>query len=110
MREASLRTQSSINSSSGALRRRVAKSRLAFPAGAGPEVSGRMKIPAAWLIEQSGFTKGYSAGGAGISSKHTLALVNLGGASATEILARRIGLQKKLKNSLEFNWRWSRRC
>ena len=58
-----------------------------FPAGAGPEVSGRMKIPAAWLIEQSGFTKGYSAGGAGISSKHTLALVNLGGASATEILA-----------------------
>jgi UDP-N-acetylmuramate dehydrogenase len=58
-----------------------------FPAGAGPEDSIRMKIPAAWLIEQSGFAKGYSAGAAGISSRHTLALVNLGGASAADILA-----------------------
>jgi UDP-N-acetylmuramate dehydrogenase len=46
-----------------------------------------MKVPAAWLIEQAGFSKGYSAGAAGISSRHTLALVNLGGASAAEILA-----------------------
>jgi UDP-N-acetylmuramate dehydrogenase len=46
-----------------------------------------MKVPAAWLIEQSGFAKGFSAGAAGISSRHTLALVNLGGASAVEILA-----------------------
>jgi UDP-N-acetylmuramate dehydrogenase len=58
-----------------------------FPAGAGPEDRGRMKVPAAWLIEQSGFSKGYSAGAAGISSRHTLALMNRGGASAAEILA-----------------------
>jgi UDP-N-acetylmuramate dehydrogenase len=58
-----------------------------FPAGVGPGDSGRMKVPAAWLIEQAGFSKGYSAGAAGISSRHTLALVNLGGASAAEILA-----------------------
>jgi UDP-N-acetylmuramate dehydrogenase len=58
-----------------------------FPAGARPEDRGRMKVPAAWLIEQSGFTKGYSAGAAGISSRHTLALVNLGGASAADVLA-----------------------
>jgi UDP-N-acetylmuramate dehydrogenase len=46
-----------------------------------------MKIPAAWLIEQSGFAKGYSMGAAEISSRHTLALVNRGGGSAAEILA-----------------------
>jgi UDP-N-acetylmuramate dehydrogenase len=40
---------------------------------------GRMKLAAAWLIEHAGFTKGYQAGGVGISSKHTLALVNRGG-------------------------------
>jgi UDP-N-acetylmuramate dehydrogenase len=51
------------------------------------------KVPAAWLIEQAGFSKGYALGRAGVSSRHTLALVNLGdrngqtGASAAEILA-----------------------
>ena len=56
-----------------------------FPAGAGsPE---QIKISAAWLIEKAGFTRGFRLGRAGISSKHTLALVNLGGATASEILA-----------------------
>jgi UDP-N-acetylmuramate dehydrogenase len=58
-----------------------------FPARPGAENAGRVKIPAAWLIEQAGFAKGYRMGGAGISTRHTLALVNLGGASAAEILA-----------------------
>ena len=53
-----------------------------FPAGA-----GQVKIPAAWLIEQAGFAKGYALGAAGISSRHTLALINRGGATAAEILA-----------------------
>ena len=53
-----------------------------FPAG--PEL---VKVPAAWLIEQSGFGKGYTLGAAGISSRHTLALVNRGGATAAQILA-----------------------
>ncbi|WP_058185728.1 UDP-N-acetylmuramate dehydrogenase [Terracidiphilus gabretensis] len=44
------------------------------------------KIPAAWLIEQAGFTKGSSRGAVGISTRHTLALVNRGGATAEEIL------------------------
>jgi UDP-N-acetylmuramate dehydrogenase len=56
-----------------------------FPAGA--ESAGRVKVPAAWLIEQAGFAKGYALGRAGVSSRHTLALVNLGGSSSTEILA-----------------------
>ncbi len=63
-----------------------------FPAGSGPEDAGRSKIPAAWLIEQAGFTRGYMLGAAGVSSRHTLALVNRGkdgrgGATAAEILA-----------------------
>ena len=49
--------------------------------------SGMVKVPAAWLIEQVGFRKGYAMGAAGISSRHTLALVNRGGATAAEILA-----------------------
>jgi UDP-N-acetylmuramate dehydrogenase len=57
-----------------------------FSAGAGMENQGKVKIPAAWLIEKAGFKKGFAIGAAGISSKHTLALVNLGGAQASEIL------------------------
>jgi UDP-N-acetylmuramate dehydrogenase len=63
-----------------------------FPAGTGAENLGRVKVPAAWLIEQAGFAKGYALGAAGISSRHTLALVNLGdrngrsSATAQEIL------------------------
>jgi UDP-N-acetylmuramate dehydrogenase len=53
-----------------------------FPAG-----SGTVKLPAAWLIEQAGFAKGYRLGDAGISTRHTLALVNRGSAAAAEILA-----------------------
>jgi UDP-N-acetylmuramate dehydrogenase len=45
-----------------------------------------VKIPAAWLIENAGFSKGFVHGNAGISSNHTLALVNRGGATAQEIL------------------------
>jgi UDP-N-acetylmuramate dehydrogenase len=56
-----------------------------FPAGPGPENAGRVKLSAAWLIEQAGFTKGYARGAAAISSRHTLAIVNRGGANAAEI-------------------------
>jgi UDP-N-acetylmuramate dehydrogenase len=56
-----------------------------FPAGAQNE--GMVKLPAAWLIEQAGFAKGYALGAAGVSSRHTLALINRGGASAAEVLA-----------------------
>jgi UDP-N-acetylmuramate dehydrogenase len=47
---------------------------------------GRVKVPAAWLVEHAGFTKGQRHRGAGISARHALALVNLGG-TATELLA-----------------------
>jgi len=51
-----------------------------FPAG------DAVKVPAAWLVERAGFPKGYRRGGAGVSARHALALVNLGGTSA-ELLA-----------------------
>ena len=49
--------------------------------------AGRVKVPAAWLIERAGFSKGYGRGRVGLSSKHTLAVVNHGGASAGDVLA-----------------------
>jgi UDP-N-acetylmuramate dehydrogenase len=52
-----------------------------------PGEGGLVKIPAAWLIEQAGFARGYKLGAAGISSKHTLALINRGDARAAEVLA-----------------------
>jgi UDP-N-acetylmuramate dehydrogenase len=70
-----------------------------------PGAEGQVKIPAAWLIEQAGFKKGYAAGAAGISSRHTLALINRGGASAEEIraLAGRIadGVEERFGIRLE---------
>ncbi len=50
-----------------------------------PEPDGRTKVSAAWLIERSGFGKGHFDGPAGISSKHTLALVNRGGATTADL-------------------------
>ena len=48
----------------------------------GFETSGGYKLPAAWLVERSGFAKGHQQGGARISTNHALALVNCGGTSA----------------------------
>ena len=48
---------------------------------------GNVKLAAAWLIEHSGFYKGYIHGRAGISEKHALAIVNRGGAQASEIVS-----------------------
>ncbi|HEU5129323.1 MAG TPA: UDP-N-acetylmuramate dehydrogenase [Glycomyces sp.] len=46
-----------------------------------------VKVSAAWLIGAAGFDKGYRRGGAGLSTKHTLALTNRGGATTAELLA-----------------------
>jgi UDP-N-acetylmuramate dehydrogenase len=53
-----------------------------------PAEDGQVKVPAAWLIERAGFTKGFPNGAAiRISAKHTLALVNAGGGSTKGLLA-----------------------
>ncbi|MDN0193690.1 UDP-N-acetylmuramate dehydrogenase [Streptomyces sp. S.PNR 29] len=54
----------------------------AYPAG-----EGHTKTSAAWLIDKAGFTKGYGSGPARISTKHTLALTNRGGATTEDLLA-----------------------
>ena len=53
-----------------------------------PTDDGRVKLAAAWLIEHSGFKKGYALGRVGISSKHTLALINRTGDATCEELLR----------------------
>ncbi len=46
----------------------------------------KMKISAAWLVEKAGFAKSYRKVGAGISSNHSLAIINCGG-TANDVLA-----------------------
>ncbi|MGH3365348.1 MAG: UDP-N-acetylmuramate dehydrogenase [Nocardioidaceae bacterium] len=48
---------------------------------------GRVKTSAAWLIERSGFGKGYGNGRVSLSTKHTLALTNRGAASTADLVA-----------------------
>ena len=52
-----------------------------------PDAEGKVKTSAAWLIEQAGFPKGYGRGPARLSTKHTLALTNRGGAHTADLLA-----------------------
>lgn len=52
-----------------------------------PQPDGTVKTSAAWLIEHAGFAKGHGTGAARLSTKHTLALTNRGGATAEDVLA-----------------------
>ena len=65
-----------------------------------PDASGKTKLSAAWLIERAGFTKGYTVGRVGISNKHALALVNRGGATASELLALAREIQTGVRERL----------
>ncbi|WP_179639004.1 UDP-N-acetylmuramate dehydrogenase [Tunturiibacter empetritectus] len=55
-----------------------------------------IKLPAAWLLERVGFTKGFQLGEAGISSRHTLALINRGHATFADISALRDTIQREV--------------
>jgi UDP-N-acetylmuramate dehydrogenase len=50
-------------------------------------VTDGIKVPAAWLVEQAGFRRGYRAGKAAISSKHSLAITAEKGAPASDVAA-----------------------
>jgi UDP-N-acetylmuramate dehydrogenase len=63
-----------------------------------PAADGLVKLPAAWLLERAGFTKGFALGEAGISSRHTLALINRGHATAADIFRLRDAIQLEVKN------------
>lgn len=62
-----------------------------------PLNDGRVKISAAWLIENSGTHKGDQIGGARVSTKHVLALSNAGDATAADIAQ----LARKARNQVQ---------
>ena len=78
------------------LQKRASGKQLAIPTYPGLEKNH--KVSAAWLVEHSGFARGYALGHAGISSKHALALVNRGGASAAEILSLKDQIQQRVES------------
>jgi len=65
-----------------------------YPAG-----ERRVKLAAAWLVEQSGFEKGFKMGRVAISRKHALAIVNRGGATATEIVEFKDQIQERVMDT-----------
>jgi UDP-N-acetylmuramate dehydrogenase len=63
-----------------------------------PAGEGHIKLPAAWLLERAGFPKGFTLGEAGISSRHTLALINRGHATAADVMALRDTIRQQVEN------------
>ena len=63
-----------------------------------PQPDGRVKTSAAWLMEKSGIRKGHCYEGAGVSSKHVLALVNNGNAKASDIIELARASRKAVKD------------
>ena len=64
-----------------------------------PALQAQRKISAAWLVEHSGFSKGYGNGRVGISRKHALAIVNRGGAIAADIVALKEQIQRRVEDT-----------
>ena len=75
--------------------------RVASRAGAAPpafsQADGRVKVPAAWLIERAGFAKGTRDGAVGLSSKHTLAIVTRDGATAADVIRFAAGVARRVE-------------
>jgi UDP-N-acetylmuramate dehydrogenase len=78
-----------------ALKKRADARNLVVPSY--PALETRKKVSAAWLVEHSGFAKGYGFGRAGISRKHALAIVNRGGATAAEVIALKDQIQQRVE-------------
>jgi UDP-N-acetylmuramate dehydrogenase len=62
-----------------------------------PALATQKKVSAAWLVEHSGFSKGYGNGSVGISRKHALAIVNRGNATAADIVAFKDDIQGRVE-------------
>ena len=77
------------------LQKRAAAKGLTLPSY--PALEKSRKVSAAWLVEKSGFARGYGFGHVGISSKHALAIVNRGGATAAEVLALKEQIQQRVE-------------
>jgi UDP-N-acetylmuramate dehydrogenase len=77
------------------LEKRAAAKALVIPSY--PALDRTHKLSAAWLVEHSGFARGYALGRVAISSKHALAIVNRGGATAAEVLALKDQIQHRVE-------------
>jgi UDP-N-acetylmuramate dehydrogenase len=62
-----------------------------YPAG-----PGRVKVPAAWLLERAGVGRGYGTGAVGLSGKHPLAVINRGGASARAVVTFAADIKRRV--------------
>jgi UDP-N-acetylmuramate dehydrogenase len=65
-----------------------------------PALDAQRKVSAAWLVEHSGFAKGFTLGAAGISHKHALSLINSGNATAADI----VRLKEKIQQGVQEAW------
>ncbi len=77
------------------LTRRASEKNLQIPSY--PALESQRKVSAAWLVEHSGFSKGFTSGKVGISRKHTLAIVNRGDGNASEIVALKNHIQDRVE-------------
>jgi len=77
------------------LKRRAASRRLTVPSY--PALETRKKVSAAWLVEHSGFAKGFASARVGISTRHALAIVNRGGATAADVVALKEQIQQRVQ-------------
>jgi len=77
------------------LAKRAAAKNLQVPSY--PALATQKKISAAWLVEHSGFSKGYGNGSVGISRKHALAIVNRGNATAADVVAFKEDIQQRVE-------------
>jgi UDP-N-acetylmuramate dehydrogenase len=77
------------------LKQRAAARGLTLPSY--PALETRKKVSAAWLVERSGFAKGFGFGRVGISSRHALAIINRGGATAADVLALKEQIQQRVE-------------
>jgi UDP-N-acetylmuramate dehydrogenase len=80
------------------LKRRAAARGLTVPSY--PALESHQKVSAAWLVEHSGFARGFGFGRVGISSRHALAIVNRGGATAADVLT----LKEQIQHRVEEIW------
>jgi UDP-N-acetylmuramate dehydrogenase len=80
------------------LKQRAAARGLTLPSY--PALETRKKVSAAWLVERSGFAKGFGFGRVGISTRHALAIVNRGAATAADVLA----LKEQIQHRVEEIW------
>jgi UDP-N-acetylmuramate dehydrogenase len=78
-----------------ALTARAAAKNLQIPSY--PALDAQKKVSAAWLVEHSGFSRGYGNGSVGISRKHALAIVNRGNATAADVLALKDDIQQRVE-------------